>query len=59
MTITKAVPADVPEIFEVLKRSLREADLPLFEKIWNYKPLLRGGSGTEKSNIDVLKGSRY
>ena len=37
MTIREAGPADVPEIVQVLKASLGEADLPLSEKIWNFK----------------------
>lgn len=37
MIIREAVTADVPEIVEVLKASLGETDLPLSEKIWNYK----------------------
>lgn len=37
MTIREAGPADVPEIVKVLKASLGETDLPLSEKIWNYK----------------------
>ena len=37
MTIREAVPGDVPEIVQVLKASLGEADLPLSEEIWNYK----------------------
>lgn len=37
MIIKEAGPSDVSEIVEVLKASLGETDLPLSEKIWNYK----------------------
>lgn len=37
MNIKEAEPSDVPAIVEVLKASLGETDLPLSEKIWNFK----------------------
>lgn len=37
MIFREATAADIPEIVEVLKASLGEQDLPLSEKIWNYK----------------------
>lgn len=37
MIIREATEQDIPKIVQVLKASLGEQDLPLSEKIWNYK----------------------